>query len=50
MITKEVSQTVNGGITIVRVIIHPDEYLDEKGVQEFVTQMKQYADSVLGNG
>ena len=48
MITKEVSQTVNENVTVVRVTVHQDEYHDEKGVQELVSQMKQYADNALG--
>lgn len=48
MIIKNTETVVNGGITTVRVTIQQDEYLDDKGTQELVSQMKQYADRELG--
>lgn len=47
MITKK-SITTNGDITIIRIIVQCEEYLDETGAQELVAQMKQYADTELG--
>lgn len=48
MAIKHTETVVNGGITTIRITIQPDEYLDDKGTQELVSQMKQYANRELG--
>ena len=48
MTIKQTETVVNGGITTIRITIQPDEYLDDKGTQELVAQMKHYADTELG--